>query len=79
MKKFFGGKRTYNPFFFNNHVGSLYLVCTQVEVRYWAQRNHLQDYKIYAMVICMFDDDFFNDLLHPLGDNLWPAHSTYWK
>jgi hypothetical protein len=34
----------------------------QVGVGYWAQRNCLQDYKIYAMVICMFDKDFFNNL-----------------
>jgi hypothetical protein len=35
----------------------------QVQVGYWAVRNHLQDYKIYVMVICMFDEGFLNNLL----------------
>jgi hypothetical protein len=28
------------------------------------------------MVIYMFDKDFPNSVLQPLGDNLWLAHST---
>jgi hypothetical protein len=50
----------------------------QVQVGYWTTRNHLQEYKIYAMVICMcmFDEDFMNNLLQPLGDNPWLAHLT---
>jgi hypothetical protein len=35
----------------------------QVQVGYWATRNHLRDYKIYARMICMFDEDFLNNLL----------------
>jgi hypothetical protein len=38
----------------------------------------MHGYKIYATMIYMFDDDFFN-LLHPLRNNLWPAHPTNWK
>jgi hypothetical protein len=30
-------------------------------------------------VICTFDDDFFNNLLHPVGNNLWPTHPTNCK
>jgi hypothetical protein len=48
----------------------------QVKVRYWAARNHLQDYKIYDIVICMFDEDFLNNLLQPSRNNPWPAHPT---
>jgi hypothetical protein len=48
----------------------------QVEVGYWAQRNHLQDYKICVTMICMFDKDFLNNLLQHLGDNVWPTHPT---
>jgi hypothetical protein len=51
----------------------------QIQVGYWATRNHLQYYKIYVKVICMFDEDFFNNLLQPPQDNLWPAHSTNWN
>ncbi len=35
----------------------------QIQVGYWVARNHLQDYKIYAIMICMFDEDFLNKLL----------------
>jgi hypothetical protein len=48
----------------------------QIQVGYWVVRNHLRDYKIYVMVICMFDEDFSNSLLHPLGDNPWLSHLT---
>jgi len=34
-----------------------------IQIGYWVVRNHLHDYKIYAMVICMFDEDFLNNLL----------------
>ncbi len=27
-------------------------------------------------MICMFDKDFMNILLQPLGDNPWPTHPT---
>jgi hypothetical protein len=48
----------------------------QVEVRYWIARNHLQDYKICATMICMFDEDFCNSSLKLPVDNSWPAHLT---
>jgi hypothetical protein len=51
-------------------------VVYQVKVGYWAQRNFLLDYKIYATVICMFNEDFLNSLRQPLGDNPWPTHQT---
>jgi hypothetical protein len=35
----------------------------EIQIGYWATRNHLQDYKIYATMICMFDEDFLNNLL----------------
>jgi hypothetical protein len=35
----------------------------QIQVGYWVARNHLKDYKIYAIMICMFDEDFFNNSL----------------
>jgi hypothetical protein len=51
----------------------------QVQVGYWATRNHLQVYKIYVTMICMFDEDFLNSLLQPLEDNPWLTHPTNWK
>jgi hypothetical protein len=48
----------------------------QVQVGYWATNNHLQDYKIYVILKCMFDEDFLNNLLQTLKDNPWPAHPT---
>jgi hypothetical protein len=35
----------------------------QEQVGYWATRNHLQDYKIYVRMICIFDENFLNNLL----------------
>jgi len=46
----------------------------QVQVRYWVGKNGLQDYKIYAIMICMFNKDFLTNIQHPLGDNPWPVH-----
>lgn len=43
---------------------------------YWVGKNDLQDYKIYAIVICMFDKDFLDDIQQVPGDNPWPIHST---
>jgi hypothetical protein len=34
----------------------------QVEVEYWVGKNGLQDYKIYAIMIYMFDEIFLNNL-----------------
>ncbi len=48
----------------------------QVQVGYWVAKNHLQDYKIYETMICMFDEDFLNSLLQPPRDNPWPTHPT---
>jgi hypothetical protein len=48
----------------------------QIQIRDWVARNHLQDYRIYATMICIFDENFLNSLLQPLGDNPWPAHPT---
>ncbi len=48
----------------------------QVQVGYWVARNNLQDYKIYATMICMFDEDYLNSLPQPPGDNPWPTHPT---
>ncbi len=33
-----------------------------VRVGYWTSRNNMQEYKVYAIVIWMFDLDFFNIL-----------------
>jgi hypothetical protein len=34
----------------------------KIKVGYWVGKNGLQDYKIYAIIICMFDEDFLNNL-----------------
>ncbi len=36
----------------------------------------MQDYKIYAMVICMVDEKFLNNLLYLSRNNPWLAHPT---
>jgi hypothetical protein len=51
----------------------------QEQVGYWATRNHLQDYKIYVRMICIFDENFLNNLLYPPGNNPWLAHLTNWN
>lgn len=33
-----------------------------VRVGYWASRNNMQEYKVYIIVIWMFDPDFMNNL-----------------
>jgi hypothetical protein len=48
----------------------------QAKVGYWASTNHLQDYKIYGIVIKMFIPKFLRSLPQPLGDNPWPTHPT---
>jgi LysM repeat protein len=48
----------------------------QVEVGYWASLNHLQDYKIYGTMIKQIFPKFLNNLQQPLGNHLWPTHST---
>jgi len=46
-----------------------------VRMGYWALRNNMKDYKIYAIMIWMFDLIFVNNLQPTLGDNLWPTKS----
>jgi hypothetical protein len=43
---------------------------------YWASRNNMQEYKVYAIVIRMFELDFVNNLLQASKDNLWPIEPT---
>jgi hypothetical protein len=33
-----------------------------VKVGYWASKNNMKEYKVYATVIWMFDLDFVNNL-----------------
>jgi hypothetical protein len=48
----------------------------QPEVKYWAFINHLQDYKIYLIVIKMFILEFLSSLPQPLRNNPWPKDLT---
>jgi hypothetical protein len=34
----------------------------EVQVGCWVGKNGLQAYKIYVIKICMFDEDFFNNI-----------------
>jgi len=60
----------------------LYLTMDQIEMKvidanysvrmgYWALRNHVHVYKVYAIVKWMFDLNFMNNLQQTLGNNLW--------
>jgi hypothetical protein len=51
----------------------------EIQVGYRVARNHLKDYKIYAIMICMFDEDFSNNSLQLPRDTLWPSHLTNWN
>ncbi len=45
-----------------------------VRVGYQASRNSVHEYKVYAIVIWMFDPDFVNNLKQEaLKDNSWPT------
>ncbi len=33
-----------------------------IRVGYWASKYNMQDYKVYAIVIWMFDSNFMNNL-----------------
>jgi hypothetical protein len=44
-----------------------------VRVRYRASRNYMQEYKVYTIVIRMFDLVFVNNLQQAPGDNLGPV------
>jgi hypothetical protein len=47
-----------------------------VKMGYWALRNNMQEYKVYATMIQIFNLDFLNNLRQVLGDNLWPIELT---
>jgi hypothetical protein len=47
-----------------------------VSVGYWALRNNVQEYKVYVIVIWMFDVDFVNNLQQVPRNNLWLAKLT---
>ncbi len=47
-----------------------------VRVGYWASRNNVQEYKVYVVVIRMFNLDFVNTLRQVPKDNPWPVEST---
>jgi hypothetical protein len=47
-----------------------------VRVGYCTLRNNVQEYKVYVIVIQMFDSNFVNNLQQALGDNLWPTKPT---
>jgi hypothetical protein len=47
-----------------------------VRVGYWASKNNVQEYKVYAVVIQMFDLDFMNNLRQAPKDNLWSIEQT---
>jgi hypothetical protein len=42
-----------------------------VRMGYWALRNNVQEYKVYVIVIWMFDANFVNNLRQVPRDNLW--------
>lgn len=42
-----------------------------VRVGYWALRNHVHVYKVYAIVRQMFNPHSMNNLRQTLGNNLW--------
>ncbi len=44
-----------------------------VRVGYQASRNNMQEYKIYAIVIQMFNQIFVNNLQPTFDDNPWPT------
>jgi hypothetical protein len=45
-------------------------------MEYWALINNVQEYKIYAIMIWMFDLDLMNNLQQALGDKLWLVEWT---
>ncbi len=47
-----------------------------VRVGYWALRNNVQEYKVYVVMIRMFNLDFVNTLRQVPKDNPWPVEST---
>jgi hypothetical protein len=47
-----------------------------VRVGYWASKNNVQEYKVYVIMVGMFDSDFVNNLQQALGNNLWLVELT---
>jgi len=47
-----------------------------VIVGYWASRNNMQEYKVYVIVIWIFDSVFVNNLRQALRNNLWLVELT---
>jgi hypothetical protein len=47
-----------------------------IRVGYWASKNNMQGYKVYATMIWMFDLNFMNNLWQTPRDNLWLAKPT---
>ncbi len=43
---------------------------------YWASKNNMQEYKVYATILQVFGLDFVNNLWQALGDNMWPTKPT---
>jgi hypothetical protein len=47
-----------------------------VRVGYWASRNNMQEYKVYVIMIWIFDSVFVNNLWQAPRNNLWLAELT---
>jgi hypothetical protein len=47
-----------------------------VRMGYWALKNNLQEYKVYVIMIWIFDSNFMNNLRQAPRNNLWPVEST---
>ncbi len=50
-----------------------------VKMGYLASKNNVQEYKVYAIVIWMFNLDFVNNLQQALRDNPWPIELKIWN
>jgi hypothetical protein len=48
----------------------------KVAIDRWTSKCGVQDYKTYAMIICMFMPKFLDGLPQPLGNNPWPTLLT---
>jgi hypothetical protein len=42
-----------------------------VRVGYWASKNNMHEYKVYATMIRIFDSHFVNNLQQTLGNKPW--------
>ncbi len=51
----------------------------KVAIDRWTSKCGVQDYKTYAMIICMFMPKFLDGLPQPLGNNPWPTLLTNWN